>query len=105
MGIGRVTLILYGLLMGLGGIMGYAAKKSIYSLISGLVTCAALIGAFYWAKTQPKNAVIVGLAFAVGWALFFLKAVLGGKRMPEMGISAVSALAAIFFLIALYKSS
>ncbi len=59
MDFGRITLVVYALLMAVGGVMGYANKKSVISLVAGLASAVALLIAFKMAENNPKG----GLAF------------------------------------------
>ena len=67
-----IVTIIYGVLIATGGIMGYVAKQSVPSLISGgLLGLAALVGGILISAGKPAGkpialiaAILVGLFFA-----------------------------------------
>lgn len=67
----QITLLIYGVLLLVGGGIGYAKAKSPKSLIGGLVG-AALSGVSYWLLgTDPRWGLGLGLATAVLLAIVF----------------------------------
>jgi uncharacterized membrane protein (UPF0136 family) len=63
-----VLILVYGLLVAVGGVFGYLKAKSKVSLFSGLGSGTALAIAAYWAIRQP----IQGLSLATALAIFLL---------------------------------
>ena len=63
-----VLILVYGLLVAVGGVFGYLKAKSKVSLFSGLGSGTALAIAAYWASLQP----IQGLSLATALAIFLL---------------------------------
>jgi uncharacterized membrane protein (UPF0136 family) len=104
---GRISLIIYGLLLLIGGIVGYRAANSVWSLVSGAISAVVLAVIYFaLARSQPKTAFGLGLVIAIGWAVFFfLRIVKAGKFMPAGGPAILSLLATVIFGLALMKAS
>ncbi len=91
-------ILVYGLLVAIGGIVGYLKAKSNISLISGIASGAVLAFAAYTAMTNPLTglplaaavAVFLLVTFAIRW--FKTRAI-----MPAGMMTVLSLLAAIAF--------
>lgn len=82
-----IVVLVYGILLILGGIIGYVASKSPWSLISAGTLGIVSIGAAAWAKTDPKK----GFATAAVCALLTIgimieRYVKTSKPMPAFGV-------------------
>lgn len=92
----RIAMGLYGALMLIGGIMGYATAQSVPSLIAGIVSGILIAVAFVVSRTQPKAGFGLGAVVAVVLAIeFFRRFQVTGKVMPSAMLCAVSVLAAL----------
>lgn len=94
------SILLYALLVALGGIFGYVKARSQPSLISGLVSGVALAIAWFVSQTTPA----VGLAIAtlIGFGLLGVFATRfrhTGKLMPAGVMAILSLIASILFLL------
>lgn len=94
----QMTLLVYGALLLLGGVVGYMKGRSSKSLISGLVG-AALSGVSYGLLgTDPRWGLGLGLGTAVlGSLLFALRYRKTGQFLPA-GLMLVVSLAAVLLL-------
>lgn len=97
-------LLLYAVLVIVGGVLGYVKAQSKASLISGLVSGVALLGA--WLITwQSYN---VGIALAACFALvllvvFALRFRKTGKFMPAGLMAGLNLVATVIFAIAWFS--
>lgn len=100
------VLLIYSVLMLLGGVIGYRAAGSRASLLAGLMSGLALLGAFAWSRSNPTGGFIAGaviaLALTVVFALRFAKT---GSFMPSGMLLLTSILALIILAIAGFSSS
>ena len=94
----QITLLVYGALLLVGGVVGYVKGRSSKSLIGGLVG-AALSGVSYGLLgTDPRWGLGLGLGTAVlGSFLFALRYRKTGRFMPA-GLMLVVSLAAVLLL-------
>ncbi len=63
---GKWVVVVYALLMLGGGIGGYAAKRSLPSLISGIVSAILLGAAFLMIGSKPKSGYSLSLVVSAG---------------------------------------
>jgi uncharacterized membrane protein (UPF0136 family) len=91
MAIARITLLVYGVLLLVGGVVGYRRGKSLKSLVGGLVG-ALLSGASYGLLgADPRWGLGLGLGTAaLGSLLFALRYRKTGKFLPAGLMLAVS---------------
>ena len=97
------SLLVYALLVLVGGILGYVKAKSRASLIAGLA-CAALlgVGALLLTTGSPRLAAGVGLVSALALIGRFLPNFLRTKKvMPAGAVVAVGAWVVVACLLAL----
>ena len=104
--IGRVVIVIYGLLMLFGGIGGYAKAKSVPSLVSGIVSAVLLGYAVTLLNRAPKAAFGLSLGVAVVLAGVFVERIVRThKAMPSGGLCALSLIVAVIFWLAMTDSS
>jgi uncharacterized membrane protein (UPF0136 family) len=94
------SILIYGLLVLLGGVMGYVKAKSQVSLLSGVGSGIALLVAWFICRQTPW--VGLGLATLLGLVLFIVFVIRFSKTRAFMpsGLMMVFSLAAtvVFFL-------
>ena len=101
---GNAVLVVYALLMAVGGVMGYVKGGSRPSLIAGLVSAVLLAIAWVVARSNPVAGWTTGAVIAVGLAVVFgMRLAKTGKMMPSGGLLAVSVIAAILLAWAAYR--
>jgi uncharacterized membrane protein (UPF0136 family) len=102
--IGQITLIVYGALLVIGGIMGYTQAGSKISLVSGVASGILELVAYYLTRTQPRAGfglgAVVALILTINFLARFLKT---GKVMPAGLLLALSVVALILTGAALVK--
>jgi uncharacterized membrane protein (UPF0136 family) len=99
MKLAAVTSLIYGVLVLLGGIMGYVQAKSFPSLISGVVFGLLLLvsGWLAWGGSMPAIYVSAGAALLL--ALFFgYRLTATGKMMPS-GMMLILSFVAVVILV------
>ena len=99
-------ILVYALLVTIGGIIGYVKAKSNQSLISGLGSGVALAIAWYISLQNPAIglalATVIALALLVVFALRFRKT---GKFMPGGLLAVLSLVASIGFAIGWFTTA
>ena len=98
--VGQVTLGIYGLLLAVGGLIGYVKAGSRPSLIAGLLSAVAAFAALGLSVGKSQLAVPLGLVLSIVLFLLFgyRYAVKTGKFMPS-GLLAVVSLIVLGVLI------
>lgn len=99
------SILVYGVLVLLGGVMGYLKAKSQTSLISGVGSGVALLVAWFIAGQNPL--VGLGLASLIGLILFavFVKRFSITRAFMPAGMMMVFSLAAtVLFLVGLLNT-
>jgi uncharacterized membrane protein (UPF0136 family) len=95
MNFAQIVLIVYSILMLVGGIIGYTVSGSTSSLIAGIVSTIILDIAFVLTKTSGRIGYILGGTTAFALTAFFLYRVSAtGKFMPAGGLAGLSIFAA-----------
>ncbi len=101
-----VVLLVYALLMLVGGVIGYRAAGSRASLIAGAVSSAALLAAWAWSRSNPAvgflAAAVVALALA---GVFSLRLVKTGHFMPSGALLLLSIVALMVFALAGWRAT
>ncbi|MGF1568271.1 MAG: TMEM14 family protein [Nodosilinea sp.] len=102
MSIGVLSALIYGVLVAIGGIIGYAQARSQVSLITGLVSGGLLIlGGVLWYNGEPGG---IGLALGITVALivvFLSRWMQTRKAMPALAMVAAGILALVGMLLPL----
>ena len=89
--IAKVSLIVVGIVMALGGVMGFVKGKSKPSLIAGLISGAIFIGLYFLVDSQAQAAFIGGAALSVALAVMFMTRLRKTKKfMPSGMLLAIS---------------
>jgi len=102
----RTVVLVYGVLMLLGGIGGFAMKHSMPSLISGIASGILLGAAYAIIPQKPKVGFGLSLVVAISLAVVFIKRIKettaqGASPGMSIGLCALSFLMAVLFLWAL----
>jgi uncharacterized membrane protein (UPF0136 family) len=96
-------ILVYALLVAIGGVIGYVKAKSNQSLISGLGSGVALAIAWYISLQNPTAglalAAVIALALLVVFALRFRAT---GKFMPAGLLAILSLIMTVLFVTALF---
>jgi len=94
---------IYGAIVAMGGIMGYATAKSVPSLIAGVVSGIILLTCG-WAMGQGRNwAVPVAAVVMLMLMVFFGKNYMDGQKVRNLALAIFSLLAAVGVLVASRK--
>ena len=98
--IGHVTLVIYAVLLGVGGVMGFVKGKSKASLISGVLSAIAAVVAVVIARMgYDRYGLWLGMTLAIVlFILFGYRYTLRWKFMPS-GMLAVVSLVVLGVLI------
>ena len=104
-GIAQAVLTIYTVLMAVGGVMGYVTAKSVWSLVSGIVSGVLLAFALVLVRSQPKAGFGLAAGVAAALVLVFGERLMKTHRvMPSGMLLLVSLLAAALFVAAMGKS-
>ena len=99
--VGQVTLGIYGLLLAVGGLIGYFKAGSRPSLIAGLLSAVAAFAALGLSVGKSQLAVALGLVLSI--VLFILfgyrYAVKTGKFMPSGMLAVVSLIVLVVLIV------
>ena len=96
-------ILVYALLVAIGGIIGYVKAKSNQSLISGLGSGVALAIAWYVSLQNPTIGLVLATVIAVALVVVFaLRFRATNKFMPAGLLASLSLVATGLFTIALF---
>lgn len=100
MGYPVLIIVVYGVLVALGGILGYVKAKSIPSLVFGVASGIALLVCGWLASSHDVNgirgAIVIGLLLGIFFGLRYASTC---KLMPA-GLMTVLSLLAVILLLA-----
>ena len=103
----RIYYLIFGVLTIVGGVMGYASKRSVISLVAGGICGALLCYAASRVHTHqlPNESLFIGLVVSVMLAGRFIPNYIE-KRAPIPGglMALLSAIGVVVTLLAWYKS-
>ena len=104
MSFGQIVLLVYGLLMIVGGLMGYRAGSRV-SLIAGGSSGVALLVAFAASLRFPVAGFWAGAVIGVALTGVFIRRVSAtGKMMPSGALAGVSVIAWILLILAAVRA-
>ncbi len=93
------SILVYALAVALGGVFGYIKAKSNMSLITGLVSGAALLAAWFFATTKPETGLAIATVIgAVLVVVFITRLIRTRKFMPAGLMMSLSFLATAVFV-------
>ncbi len=105
MKLAAVASLVYGVLVLLGGIMGYVQARSLPSLVSGVVFGVILLVCGWLAWTGSMPAVYVSAVAALLLALFFgYRLTATGKMMPSGMMLILSFLAVVILVYGAFSA-
>ena len=105
MSFGQITILVYALLMLVGGLIGYLKAGSQVSLIAGSASFLLLCVAFVVTRSQLTGGLVMGAVLAVALTANFGKRLAdSGKFMPSGAMLVVSAIVAVILVAAVLKS-
>jgi uncharacterized membrane protein (UPF0136 family) len=91
--VGHITLAIYALLLAAGGAMGFVRARSRPSLVAGLVSALAALGALALARTGNPLGVPLGMVLAIVLFVFFgYRYALRARKFMPNGLMAVVSL-------------
>ncbi len=98
--VAKYVVLIYGLLMIIGGIIGFTTAKSLASLLSGGISGIILVLVFVWSlkALPPALWTAVGISAALT-VLMGVRFVGSGKFMPSGGIALISLIALVLTLV------
>ncbi len=99
---GKFAILIYALLMLGGGVGGYVTKKSIPSLLSGVISAGLLIAAFTMLGSQPRKGYTLAAGTAGVLVLVFIERAIrtasdSHSLMRNVGLAVLSAAFAALF--------
>jgi uncharacterized membrane protein (UPF0136 family) len=98
MGLGQIVLLVFALLMLVGGLMGYKAAGSTASLIAGVASAVVLAIAYFVSRAAPVPGFWLGAATSLALAVVFgMRLAKTGKMMPS-GMLLVASIIALALL-------
>lgn len=97
MNLGPTVLLVYGILMVLGGLMGYRAGSRV-SLIAGLVSGVLLLAAWWLSRTQPVAGLWAGVVITLLLCGSFAMRLLETRRFMPSGALLVVSVVALLLL-------
>jgi len=100
--VGLITLGIYALLLGIGGLMGYLKAGSRPSLIAGSISALAALVALGLSIANPRLGVSLGLLLSITlFVLFGYRYAVKTRKFMPSGLLAVASLIvlAVMFLV------
>ncbi len=82
----KISLLVYGILMMLGGIFGFVKAKSKASLISGVVSGVLLIVSYFVSSSNANNGLLMGLGITSLLAITFAIRLSKTKKFMPSGM-------------------
>jgi uncharacterized membrane protein (UPF0136 family) len=93
--------LIFGLLVGFGGLMGYLKEGSIPSLTAGTISCLALACCAYFIKQRSRGALYCALAITLALDAFFMYRFISTLQPFPAGV--FSLLCLIFLTFVIFK--
>ncbi|MBX9686554.1 MAG: TMEM14 family protein [Candidatus Obscuribacterales bacterium] len=82
----QISLLIYGTLVSIGGIMGFLKAKSKASLIAGVVSGALLVTAYSVSCRNPQNGFLFGLVITTILTSVFAKRLVKTRSFMPSGL-------------------
>jgi len=98
-------LLVYGLVVAIGGGIGYLKARSKISLVSGIVSGVLLLVAWYLAGRNPMLGLSLGLALAVVLLVVFAKRLMSTRKLMPAGPMLFLAMGALVLCLVGLQSS
>lgn len=93
------AILVYGFVVAIGGILGYAKARSRVSLISGVASGVALAIAWVASLSNPQQGLLLAVFIAFALLTVFAGRYIRSRRfMPSGLLALVSLIAALYFL-------
>lgn len=103
--LGTIVLLVYAILMLVGGVIGYRAAGSKPSLISGVISGLLLFGAFAWSRSNAGGGFLSAAVLALLLAIVFtIRLAKTGRFMPSGMLLAISVIALVVLAIAGFQA-
>ena len=97
-------ILVYAIVVAIGGGIGYLKSKSKVSLFSGLGSAALLVVAYFVSQTSPVGGLAIAMGCAISLsAVFLMRLKKTRKFMPAGLMGMVSAIAEIVFILGLLE--
>ena len=104
MSLGPVVLLVFGIVMILGGLMGHRAGSKV-SLISGSVSGLVLLGAWFISRDHMAAGLWIGVGVSALLSVVFgMRLAKTGKFMPTGGLLVVSVVALVLLVYSVFVS-
>ncbi|MGE3819643.1 MAG: TMEM14 family protein [Isosphaeraceae bacterium] len=98
----HVILIVYAVLLGVGGVMGFVRARSKASLISGLLSALGALAAVALSLSGRRWGIALGTLLAVSlFVLFGYRYAVRSKKFMPSGLLAIVSLVVLLLLMAL----
>ncbi len=98
--VARFSLLVYAVLMSVGGIMGFVKGRSSISLIAGLASAAVLVLAYFISISDARNGLLLGVGVtSVLTFVFAIRIAKTKKIMPSGALLALTLLEEMLLLL------
>jgi uncharacterized membrane protein (UPF0136 family) len=105
MNLGQVVLLVFAILMLVGGVMGYRAAGSAASLYAGTGSALVLLVAWFVSRTAPAAGFGLGALTSLALCIVFgIRVAKTGKMMPSGMLLVVSAISLIALVYATMRA-
>lgn len=94
-----IPTLIFGLLVGFGGLMGYLKGGSIPSLIAGTISCLILAFCAYFIKQRSQRALYCALTLTLALDAFFMYRFISTLKLFPAGIFSLLCLIFLTFII------
>ncbi len=102
----KISLLVLGILIAIGGIVGFLKAQSKPSLIAGVVSGGLLATAYSIAGRNAEQGILFGAAIcAILCVVFGMRLKKTGKVMPSGMLLGLCALELIFLVVAVFSKS
>ncbi len=101
----QISLLVYGILVLVGGVIGFVKAKSKVSLIAGGLSGLALICAYMYSTQNPKDGLLIGAGITSLLTIVFAMRLAKTKKLMPSGMLLILTVLEEFLLLvaAFYK--